>query len=146
LKNKIFISSDNFFKVNKNEIKKLFNELAEILNFHFKKIEVSFVSDEIISEINVVYLNHQGSTDIITFDYSEDNLIECELIISYQTAIANALKFKVDTNTEIIRLLVHGILHVTGYDDKLLSDKLRMKKKENELVRIFSKTFGVLQK
>ena len=144
MKRRISISSDNNFLINKAEVNKLFFVLENNLKFHFSRIEVSFVNDDTILKINSEYLNHDWFTDIITFDYSQGSLIDCELIISYDTAISNAKKYNVGINDELIRLLIHGILHVTGYDDKLTSEKIKMKKKENTLVQIYSDKYWIL--
>lgn len=141
----IIINSDSKFVIYKRVIKKIFYDLSKYLKFDINRIEVSFVNDEIIKRINKKYLNHDFATDIITFDYSENGSIDCELIISYKTAFDNSNKFNVDFNSEIVRLLIHGILHVTGYDDKNSRDKIKMKKKENALVKKFSDKYWVLK-
>ena len=85
--------------------------------------------------MNAKFLNHYYSTDIITFDYSEDrNGIDAEIFISIDDAESNARKYKVHLKNEITRLIIHGILHLLGYDDQQKKDKIIMKRKENDLL------------
>ena len=80
-------------------------------------------------------MNHYFSTDIITFDYSEDkNKIDGEIFISIDEAELNASNFKVHLKNEITRLIIHGILHLIGYDDQQKKDKIIMKRMENDLL------------
>ena len=80
-------------------------------------------------------MDHYYSTDIITFDYSENkNGIDAEIFISIDDAESNARKYKVHLKNEITRLIIHGILHLLGYDDQQKKDKIIMKRKENDLL------------
>lgn len=142
----IVINTEKKFPIEKRFVKKIFLELSEVLKFEFCRIEVSFVSDKTIQIINKEYLNHDWATDIITFNYAESDVLDCELIISYETAFDNANKFNVDYNSEIVRLLIHGILHVVGYDDKKQSDRKRMKRKENFLVKLFADKYWIFRR
>ena len=78
-----------------------------------------FCSDNYLIEINNKYLQHDYFTDIITFDHSENKKnIEGDLYISVDRTKENAKKYKVDENTELIRVIIHGLLHLIGYKDK----------------------------
>lgn len=88
-----------------------------------------------MKEINSKYLKHHNSTDIITFNYTEQkNSIDAELFICPDVAVQNAKFFHVTFREEILRLVIHGILHLLNYDDKKKEDKIKMKKMENRLV------------
>jgi len=143
--NKINIFSDKSFKVDKIKIKLLISEVLKLLSLELRKMEISFVSDLVLFKVNKQYLNHEYFTDIITFSYAMDSKVDCELLISYETALYNAKKYKTKLNSEIVRLIVHGILHVSGYDDKMKSDKIKMKKKENAFVKLLSTKYELVR-
>ena len=82
-------------------------------------------------EINKNYLNHDYYTDIITFNYVEENLISGDLFISVERVRENAGKFDVTFQQELYRVILHGILHLVGYDDKTFEDQTLMREKEN---------------
>ncbi len=122
-------------KVRKQTIHKIVFRIVKYLNLKIEDLEINFVDDETILEINKKYLNHNYTTDIITFNYSEDNsILEGEIFISVDDAKRNAKKFNVPFENEIVRLVIHGILHMIGFDDIDPKQKKVMKKKENELV------------
>ncbi|MCL5029136.1 MAG: rRNA maturation RNase YbeY [Bacteroidetes bacterium] len=112
--------------------------MEDELNFEISSIQINFISSKRILEINVKYLGHNYFTDIITFNYSEQiNILEGELYISYEEASKNAQKFGVPEKFEYFRLVIHGILHLLGYDDQNKNAKLVMKRLENNLLKKF---------
>lgn len=134
MKNLTVISSSQK-KINKNEIHKLVYELKKELNFLIESLSIVFLSAEEIIPINDSYLGHNYSTDIITFNYSGENYtLDGEIFISLDDAASNAKKYGVDIKNEILRLIIHGFLHLLGYDDKEAKDKKKMKAVENKLV------------
>jgi probable rRNA maturation factor len=88
-------------------------------------------------EINVKHLKHNTLTDIITFDYTENKKINSDIFISVDRVTENAKKFKVDFETELNRVMIHGILHLCGYKDKTKTDAELMRKKENWAITLF---------
>lgn len=94
-------------------------------------IAVIFCSDDYILQINQQYLSHDYYTDIITFDYSEGDKLSGDLFISVDTVKANAEEYGTDFNDELNRVVVHGILHLIGYDDHNDKDIAVMRKKED---------------
>ncbi|MDR0864627.1 MAG: rRNA maturation RNase YbeY [Candidatus Symbiothrix sp.] len=91
-----------------------------------------FCSDAEILRINKQYLNHDYYTDIITFDYSENDVISGDLFISLDTVKSNSEQFGTDYWEELHRVLIHGILHLCGFKDKSPEDEKVMREKENE--------------
>lgn len=131
----IFESSKVF---DKRKIHLLVNRLTGELNFKISNLEINFISNEEIIRINKIYLNHDFTTDIITFNYSSDiKNIDGEIIISIDDAKINSQKYKVSFYEEIARLVIHGILHLLGYDDQITSKKKVMKRMENKLLSNF---------
>jgi len=102
--------------------------------------EVSYVfcSDNRILEVNKQYLNHDFLTDIITFDYTEGSIISGDIFISTETVKNNAAEFNVSFDQELKRILIHGILHLCGQEDKTTELRLEMTRKEDLALGIYS--------
>ena len=97
-----------------------------------------FVTNEIILEINKKYLKHNYYTDIITFDNSTTkNNISGEMYISIDTVKQNAKEYQVDFQCELLRVMLHGILHLCGYKDNTEKQQQEMRKIENKYLKIF---------
>lgn len=125
----------NYSEINKKNIHLLIKNLSKLLDFNIVSLEINFISGSKIEEINSQYLKHYNTTDIITFNYSDSAAnLDGELFISVDDARINANKFKVTFLEEIARLVIHGILHLLGYDDKQRNDKIKMKRIENKLL------------
>ncbi len=97
-----------------------------------------FCSDEKILEVNKEYLQHDYYTDIISFDYTEGNIISGDLFISLDTVKSNAEQFGVDYNEELHRIIIHGILHLCGINDKAEGEREIMTQKENEALALMA--------
>ena len=95
------------------------------------KIDFYFINDEELLELNKHFLNHSTYTDIITFDYTEGKKISGELFISLERVIENAKKFEVEMETELHRVMIHGIFHLCGYKDKSEAEIKKIRGKEN---------------
>lgn len=95
-----------------------------------------FCSDEKILDVNRMYLQHDYYTDIITFDYSEDDMISGDLFISLDTIRTNAEKFAVTYDSELYRVIIHGVLHLCGIDDKAPGARAVMERYENEALQL----------
>jgi len=121
-------------EVDKRFIHNIVKELKNELEFELSGIQINFVNSAEIMRINKVYLNHNYSTDIITFDYSgSQKMLDGEIYISIEDAAFNARKFGVKLKEEIMRLVIHGFLHLLGFNDKSQKDKIVMKEIENKL-------------
>ena len=124
-------------KVKKRDIIVWIKETANIYNKKTGDIAFIFCHDDKILEINRQYLQHDYYTDIITFDYSQKNIISGDIFISLDTVKSNAVKYDVPYNKELHRVIIHGILHLCGQDDKTPESKEMMTKKENEALERF---------
>ena len=94
-------------------------------------INIIFCSDRYLLDVNVKYLGHDYFTDIITFDYSEGKVISGDLFISIDSVRENSVFYSTDFNNELNRVIVHGILHLIGYDDHSEEDIAVMRSKED---------------
>ena len=111
----------------KNWIKKILKQEGKTAG----NISYLFCSDDYLLKINRQFLQHDFYTDIITFDYSEKAKIEGEIFISIDRVKENAKTFKQPFERELMRTIIHGVLHLCGYTDKKPADKKRMTAKEN---------------
>lgn len=91
-----------------------------------------FVNDEKILEVNNEYLGHDYYTDIITFDYDEGDRINGDIVISLDTVRSNAELFNKDYDEELHRVIIHGILHLCGINDKRPGEREKMEAAENK--------------
>ena len=94
-------------------------------------ISVIFCSDNYILDVNINYLQHDYFTDIITFDYCEGNKLNGDLFISIDSVRENASFYGTEFADELNRVIVHGVLHLIGYDDHTEEDINVMRSKEN---------------
>src|SRR5690554_1473572 len=101
------------------------------------QLDFIFCNDAYLLKINQDYLEHDTYTDIITFPYSEGELISGDIFISIERVVENANTFEVNFNTELRRVMAHGILHMLGYGDKNDEDTQLMRAKENEKIKLF---------
>ncbi|MCX6173736.1 MAG: rRNA maturation RNase YbeY [Ignavibacteriales bacterium] len=132
----LFIYTEKGIKINKRSLHRIVVLLCNELEINVSVLEINFVPSETILGINKKYLNHNYNTDIITFDYSnERNNLDGEIFISIDDALENSKKYHVTLNNEILRLVIHGILHMAGYDDVTLAKRKKMKKVEDVLVQ-----------
>jgi rRNA maturation RNase YbeY len=121
---------------------KINNWIKETAAGYSKKVgDVAYIfcSDDHILEINKQYLNHDYFTDIITFDYSEGAVISGDIFISVDTVKSNSEEFGVTFEAELLRIIIHGILHLCGQDDKTPELRTEMTKKENLALEKFTK-------
>ena len=103
------------------------------------EIAYIFCDDEKILEVNRTYLQHDYYTDVITFDYSEGNVISGDIFISLDTVKSNAAQYGQAYETEIYRIIIHGILHLCGINDKAPGEREHMTVCENEALAMLGK-------
>ena len=97
-----------------------------------------FCDDNYLLKINKEFLDHDTYTDIITFDYSVGNEIISEIYVSIDRVEENAKKYKQTFENEIHRVMIHGVLHLCGYNDKLAEEKQIMRDKENHYLSLLA--------
>ncbi|MEG1498514.1 MAG: rRNA maturation RNase YbeY [Bacteroidales bacterium] len=109
--------------------------LEKVVSFLKKKsgeINYIFCTDEYLYKMNEAYLKHDTYTDIITFDYTEKNILSGDIFISIERIKENAKMFHVKQNDELNRVMVHGVLHLAGYKDKTPEEAKKMREMENK--------------
>lgn len=127
--------------------------LEELLGLEYYKLGVRLVASPEMIRVNRQFLNHEGSTDVITFDYLVSptrnprpaTRIEGDIFICLDDAVAQARQFRTTWQSELVRYLTHGALHLSGHDDLKPGARLVMKREENRLVRSLAKRLSFQQ-
>lgn len=117
-------------------VSKWVKTVAKVYGKKVADVAYIFTDDKKILEINRCYLKHDYFTDIITFDYSEGDTISGDIFISIDTVRTNAEKFGTDYVQELHRVIIHGILHLCGLNDKGPGERAGMEKAENEALAL----------
>ncbi|ARN78475.1 rRNA maturation RNase YbeY [Nonlabens spongiae] len=132
-----FHYQNDFTHIDARNYRRWLCEVASVENNVIRKLDYIFCSDDYLLEINQQFLDHDTYTDIITFDYSSEGMLEGEIYISTDRVKDNAAVFDVDESDELRRVIVHGLLHLMGYGDKTLHEKNLMREKESEMMQMF---------
>jgi rRNA maturation RNase YbeY len=112
-------------------------KLIDLEGYQLNEVSVVFCSDEYLLDLNNTFLLHDYFTDILTFDYSENNKLCGELYVSVERIIDNSKEFNVSINQELTRVVIHGFLHMCGYNDKTVEQKTEMSSKEDYYLSYF---------
>ena len=120
-----------FPHIKKRETSLWIRRVAESYGKKIGEIGYLFVNDDKILEVNTEYLGHDYYTDIITFDYTEKNTISGDIVISLDTVFTNADKFGRPYDEELHRVIIHGVLHLCGINDKGPGEREQMEAAEN---------------
>ena len=134
----LFFSVKTQFKL-KNSRKTILwlSHISQIEGRELESITYVFCSDAYLAELNKKYLKHSTFTDILTFDYSDSNRINGEIYISIPRIRENARTFKQSFDSELRRVLSHGLLHLIGYNDRTKSQKAEMRRKEEACLSLW---------
>ena len=133
-----FVERVKFSLVGKRLLKKWIAQIVEMRDKECGEINVIFVSDDYILQLNREILGHNFFTDIITFDYAEGQIVSGDLYISADTVFANSLEYKQSYEMEICRVIIHGILHMIGEDDLTIAQQKKMRVAENAALKKLS--------
>ena len=120
------------YQYNAQAIKDLCTLVLNDTSYESISIEIIFCDDNHLSKLKMKYFNEDVLTDVLAFPIKNDAVLESEIYISYDRALANSKEFDVSLNNEIVRLIVHGLLHLLGYrDDNTESKKIMFDKQES---------------
>jgi probable rRNA maturation factor len=140
-------------KINTMLLKKITSALLADLKINQAELGINLVGAREITLVNETFLGHEGSTDVITFGYENSELripnselqLHGELFVCVDVAVAQAKEFKTNWQLEIVRYVVHGVLHLLGHDDLQPALRRKMKRAENRLVRRLESRFALAQ-
>ncbi|NSW45107.1 MAG: rRNA maturation RNase YbeY [Bacteroidales bacterium] len=119
-------------KGKKNKLKKWISLVSTEFKKEVGDINIIFCSNEYLLKINQQFLNHHYYTDVITFSYNENNVLAGDIFISIDQVAANAQQFKASFDEELFRVMIHGILHLIGFDDDTDHKRMHMHVLEDE--------------
>ena len=133
-----FNSETSFTLKNQKKLVKWIGDVISSEGFQVGEINYIFCDDSYLNKINQEFLNHDTFTDIISFDYTLGKEVGGDIFISIERVLENAEKFNEVFETELHRVMIHGILHFMGYKDKTKKDKTLMRTKEDEKIFILN--------
>ena len=136
----IYFSSENikFDLRGKLKVNKWITDLIKAQNKKVGDISYLFCDDAYLIEVNRTYLDHDTYTDIITFDYVEDDTISGDILISVERVKENAQLFNTTFDQELHRVIIHGVLHLLGQGDKTETEAAQMRKKEEAALALWN--------
>lgn len=146
-------------KINLRLLKKITGALLVELEAEAAELAICLVDEAEMTRVNETFLRHAGSTDVITFDYADTGsplpangahgatrpAIQGEIFVCVDEAVVQAHKFSTNWQSEIVRYIVHGVLHLTGHDDHRPAARKKMKREENRLLAGLSRRFSLAQ-
>lgn len=134
-----FFQEDTSYRIlHKKNIKTKIIDMCVNEGCRVGEINIVVCSDTFLRKMNVEHLNHDYNTDIITFDYCETKSeIIGDLFISIDTVRYNSKEYKVSIYNELLRVILHGVLHLIGFNDKSDQEQVLMTSKENQYLKMF---------
>ena len=140
-------------KINSRLLKQIASALFVELKIGEAELDINLVATREMTLINETFLQHEGSTDVITFDHHDSasrithhaSGIHGELFVCVDDAVAQAKEFNTSWQSELVRYIVHGVLHLLGHDDLKPDLRSKMKREENRLVRRLENRFKLAQ-
>ncbi len=132
-------SSQSAMRVPRKKINELVKFVAKAEGLKVDLVDIAVVSARQIAAMNRQYLNHSGSTDVISFDLSEGDsgLLSCQIIVCGDVAVAQARKLSSGQQKELLLYITHGLLHVIGYDDTTCPAAAKMHARQDQLLEFF---------
>ncbi len=165
--NLVIVNRQRTKKIDTRQLKQIVGGLFAELKLTEAELGINLVGEREMALINETFLQHAGSTDVITFDHTlgvppsggsfskkarranrlkpELQTLHGELFICVDDAIAQAKEFKTSWQSEVVRYIVHGVLHLLGYDDLKPHLRRKMKQEENRLTRLLARKFSLAQ-
>jgi len=158
----VVINRQRTQKINLPMLKQIVESLLSKLNLDRVEIGINLVAAPEMTRINETFLRHAGSTDVIAFDYADEDgagsplpapgahevthpTLHGELYVCVDEAMIQARKFGTSWQSEIVRYIMHGVLHLTGYDDLRPAARRKMKREENRRLGELSRRFSLAQ-
>lgn len=145
MKISIFYDEVNFRLRFSKKVKELIKKVIRDEKKNPGDLSFIFTTDSNLIEINRKFLEHDFFTDVIAFSGNDKKVINGEIYISINTVRNNANNYKVSLKEEILRVMIHGTLHLCGYRDKKVSERIIMREKENKWIKMANKSIYGIQ-
>lgn len=133
----LYNSETSFVLKEEKKISVWIEHISALEGFTIGEINYIFCDDVYLNSINKEFLNHDSFTDIISFDYTLGQQLNGDIYISTERVLDNAETYSVAFESELCRVMIHGVLHFMGYKDKSIEDKNEMRKKENTCLLLY---------
>ena len=161
--NIVIVNRQRTRTINPRRLKQIAAALLSDLEIEEAELGINLVTAREMTLINETFLRHEGSTDVITFDYAEARTalpreaktktrvraarapLSGEIFVCVDEAVLQARKFGTRWQSEVVRYIIHGILHLLGHEDSVVATRRRMKREENRLLRRFPRRFSLSQ-
>ena len=137
VKKTIFFNNLPSFRLNEQDLADWIYECVKEKDATIKRLDINFIKEDEMLNLNQRHLNHDNHTDILTFSYNDRHTIESEIFISFERACQNAKTYSETAENEILRLISHGLLHIFGMKDTTKELKALMVKEEDVFMRKF---------
>ena len=132
-----YVYNTSFSLDNEKKVSKWLQKAVETEGFSVGEVVYAFFNDNDLKELNIKHLNHDFFTDVISFNDSKNDVLSGNIAISVDRVKENSIKFKTSFNDEMMRVMVHGLLHFMGYDDSSEEETLLMRNKEDDNLKMF---------
>ena len=132
-----YVYNTSFSLDNENKVSKWLKKAVESEGFFVGDIVYAFFNDNDLKELNIKHLNHDFFTDVISFNDSEGDVLSGNIAVSVDRVKENAVEFKSSFDDEMMRVMVHGLLHFMGYEDSSQEETLLMRSKEDDNLKMF---------
>ena len=132
-----YVYNTSFLLDNENKVSKWLKKAVEAEGFSVGEVVYAFFNDNDLKELNIKHLNHDFFTDVISFNDSKNDVLSGNIAVSVDRVKENSIKFKTSFNDEMMRVMVHGLLHFMGYDDSSEEETLLMRNKEDDNLKMF---------
>ena len=133
----IFFNTPHSFKLNEQDLADWIYECIKEKDATIKRLNINFIKEDEMLKLNQRHLKHDNHTDILTFSYNDQPIIESEIFISIERVRENAKTYSETIENEILRLISHGLLHILGMKDGTKALKEKMVKEEDVFIRKF---------
>jgi rRNA maturation RNase YbeY len=132
-----YVYNTSFSLDNESKISKWLIKAVEAEGFFVGDVAYAFFNDNDLKDMNIKYLDHDFFTDVISFNDSKGNVLSGNIAVSVDRVKDNSLKFNTPFNDELLRVMVHGLLHFMGFNDSSEEETLLMRNKEDDNLKMF---------
>jgi len=127
-----FLQAPNWVRDNREELQGWLTDVVEARKCLVKEASFVFYNNQEIQEANLEFLGHDYPTDVITFDYSEANILIVEVLLGWERIQEQAGELRISKEEELSRVMVHALLHCIGFNDRTQSEKSIMRREEDK--------------
>ena len=132
-----YVYNTSFSLDNESKVSKWLNKAVESEGFSVGEIVFAFFNDKDLKSLNIKYLDHDYYTDVISFNDSNGTVLNGNIAVSVERVLENSKKFKTSFEDELLRVMVHGLLHFMGFNDSSMTETQQMRDKEDDNLKSF---------